>query len=31
VAEPGAPGFVFQPGEYVNQRSMRDFFYLTRR
>lgn len=31
VAEPGAPGFVFNPGEYVNQRSMRDFFYLTRR
>lgn len=31
VAEPGAPGFVYQPGEYVNQRSMRDFFYLTRR
>lgn len=31
VAEPGAPGFTFQPGEYVDQKSNRDFFYLTRR
>jgi hypothetical protein len=31
VGVAAAPGFEFDPGDYVRVRAMRDFFYLTRR